>query len=57
MGSAVPAFEAAVEIGVSDGDGASLAIRFDADGTYLLSTPDSQLGEGIQRRPIERKIH
>jgi hypothetical protein len=53
MGSSVPAFEATVEIGVSDRDGSSLPIGFDANGTNLLSSPGSKYLQGIPSRLVE----
>lgn len=42
MGSAVTAFEATIEIGMSNRNGSCLSIRFEANGSNLLSSPDAQ---------------
>jgi len=53
MGSSVPTLEAMVEVGVPNRDGSTLPVGFDAHGTNLLSSPDSQCRQRVPGRLVE----
>ena len=57
MGATVAAFEAAIEVAMSDRNRPRLSVRLESHGTYLFPSPNTQGFEGSASFSVECEVH